>query len=420
MATYLLLRPGCTFHPFHNGSDRDEYLLRTPDERQFRISAAAYKILSELQGGLSLEEVYAGLPGTNATFVEFRDFVLKHYQAFLASGEESARPMARAPMKLLLHYQLLPGTVVARIAARLATVYHASFAFIFVFLIVAAHVALYSGFQANRPGTIHTSLALLAAFFSVVVHEFGHASAVARFGGTPGSIGAGLYILMPVLYADVSQVWSFRPRQRIVVDLGGIYFQQICFAFLAVMALLLHSASLRAACISIDVMTAVSINPVFRFDGYWILVDWLGVPNLHRHAGAYLKTTLKSLARLRWPQPALASLQASRLKAAIFVAYAVLGNLLVAAAVLLNLRWVKSTALAIFRQTPVLWAQIMASTSHHEVLKMLDMATSLALVVASGLTLTIALWLRGIGMYERLRRVPESRQAAKGQAATHA
>ncbi len=421
MATYLFLRPGCSFHPFHNGSKREEYLLRTPDERQFRISAAAYKILSELQRGSSLEDVYAGMPGTDITFEEFHDFVLKNYEAFLASDEEAYAPRAaRARMKLLLHYQLLPGAVVAKIAARLSAAYRASFAFVLLFLIVVAHAALYSGFQGNRAGTVHASLVLIAAFFSVVVHEFGHASAVARFGGTPGSIGAGLYILMPVLYADVSQVWRFRPRQRIVVDLGGIYFQQICFALLAWMALLFHSASLRAACISIDVMTIVSINPVFRFDGYWVLVDWMGVPNLHRHAGTYLKTTLKSLLRLRWQQPEVASLQANRVKTAAFVAYAILGNVLVAAALLLNVRWVKDTALAIFRHAPVLWAQILTSISHHQFLRMLDMATSLAFVVASGLTLTVALWLRGVGMYERFRRQPEARQPAKSRAATHA
>lgn len=420
MATYLFLRPGCSCSPFHNGSTGDsEYLLRTPDERQFRISAAAYRILSELNRGTSLEDVYAGMKA-GATLEEFRDFVLRHYQPFLISEHQAPSiPAARPPMKMLLHHKLLPASVVGKIAAALSGAYDLFSAPVLIGLVIAAHVALYRTFSAVGHAPVHASIALLAALFSVVVHEFGHASAVTRFGGSPGGIGAGLYILMPVLYADVSQVWRFRPRQRIVVDLGGIYFQQICFAVFAFFALQLHSASLRAACISIDVMTAVSINPVFRFDGYWVLVDWLGVPNLHRHASDYLKEIAKSLLRLRWQQPSFRVLESSRLKMTTFIVYALLGNVMVGAAVLLNLRWMKGTTLALLDQTPQLWAQLLNAAAHHEAVRVLDMFTYMAFVVASGCTLLIALWLRGIGLYRRLRTPAEAPSAAKSRTATH-
>jgi putative peptide zinc metalloprotease protein len=419
MATYLFLRPGSRCSPFHNGSTGDgEYLLCTPDERQFRISSAAYRILSELNRGTSLEDVYAGMK-TGATLEEFRDFVLKHYQAFLVSEHQAPfTPAARPQMKMLLHHKLLPASVVGKIAAALSGAYDLFSAPVLIGLVIAAHIALYRMFSAAGRAPVHASVALLAALFSVVVHEFGHASAVARFGGKPGGIGAGLYILMPVLYADVSQVWRFRPRQRIIVDLGGIYFQQICFAVFAFFALALHSASLRAACISIDVMTVVSINPVFRFDGYWVLVDWLGVPNLHRHAAAYLKEITQSLLHLRWQQPSFRALESSRLKMATFIVYALLGNVMVAAAVLLNLRWMKGTALALFNQTPLLWAQLVNAGAHHDVVRVLDMFTYMAFVVASGCTLVIALWLRGVGLYRRLRIPAEAPSAAKSRTAT--
>jgi putative peptide zinc metalloprotease protein len=411
MATYLPLRPGCSFHPFHNGSGSHDYIVRTPDNRQFRVPAAAYEILKELDRGVSLEKIYETLPEQQVTFTEFYEFILTHYQSVLAAGSEAETRQSRTPTRLLLHHLVLPQPLVGAIAGRLSGAYQPVLAFFLFAVIVAAHVALYVGHVPAKHATIHASVVLLATFISVLIHEFGHASAVARYGGTPGGIGAGLYIFMPVLYADVSHVWTFKQKHRVVVDLGGIYFQQIVFAVLALPALLLHSASLRLACISIDAMTIVSINPVFRFDGYWVLVDWLGVPNLHRQATGYLKLVLQSLIRFRWVRPDQDSLQQSGLKTAVFATYAVAGNLLLTLVILLNVRWIGTVTARVLHRTPLLWAEGLRAFQQHQLLHAFDVMTGFLFTIASGLTLIVALWMRGkqvglaIGRHIQLRKL---------------
>lgn len=396
MATYLPLKPGCSFHPFHNGSAAQDYILCTPDNRQFRISASAYEILRDLEAGKSLEDIHQSIGGSEAiSFAEFQQLLVTQYQAILLCapvqpGSAGSRPR----MRLLLHHTLIPQAIVTHISGLLAGAYRPFTAIAFIFLIAAAHFVLYTRWT-HGPGTqFHASLALLATFFSVVIHEFGHSSAVARFGGRPGSIGVGLYILLPVLYADVSQVWRFRQKHRVVVDLGGIYFQQIVFAVLAFMAVALRNPSLRAACISIDVMTLIAANPIFRFDGYWVLVDWLGMPNLHQQAGKYLKQTAKSLLRLRWETPQHASLTHAYFKTVVFIFYSVAGNLFLVFLLLLNVRWIQATVVGLMRHAPAIWRQVQAAMTHHELLRTADLLTSLLLLLASGVTILCALWFR--------------------------
>src|SRR5205085_1205778 len=84
MATYFFLRSGCTFLPFDNGSALNSYILRTPDNRHFRISASAYEILKELDGGKSLEQIHDAMGGeTTISFADFYQFIVAQYQPFL-------------------------------------------------------------------------------------------------------------------------------------------------------------------------------------------------------------------------------------------------------------------------------------------------------------------------------------------------
>jgi putative peptide zinc metalloprotease protein len=262
-------------------------------------------------------------------------------------------------------------------------------------LIASAHVWFYRSFHPIAGTHGHVALVLLATLFSVLIHEVGHASAVARFGGKPGSIGIGLYILLPVFYADVSQVWTFPRGQRAVVDMGGIYFQQICFLPFAASAVFMHSLSFRATCIGIDIMTLVAANPAFRFDGYWLLVDWMGIPRLHQEAAAYLRRAILPLLRLRKAELSLRQPHLNRFQATAFVLYGVVGNLLILGVITLNLRWISSTLLGLRTEVPLLASHIVEALHAHQWLSIADLAISLTFACTSGATLLIAVSIRG-------------------------
>ena len=64
------------------------------------------------------------------------------------------------------------------------------------------------------------ALTVLSAGF----HEFGHAAACRYGGATPGAMGAGLYLVWPAFYTDVTDCYRLGRAGRVRVDLGGLYF----------------------------------------------------------------------------------------------------------------------------------------------------------------------------------------------------
>jgi putative peptide zinc metalloprotease protein len=123
---------------------------------------------------------------------------------------------------------------------------------------------------------------LLMLLMSGLLHEFGHTTACRHFNCPHGVIGFGLYYIFPAWYADVSKAWRLPPKQRAVVDLGGVYFQSILLIFLDVYALSTGNPFVLKLIWLITFAMLFTLNPVFKFDGYWLLSDLSGLHNLHR------------------------------------------------------------------------------------------------------------------------------------------
>ena len=145
---------------------------------------------------------------------------------------------------------------------------------------------------------------LLLLVFAVSVlsggfHEFGHAAAARFSGGQPGAMGAGLYLVWPAFYTDVTDSYRLDRAGRIRTDLGGLYFNAIVVVLTFVWwwatgweALLLLVAT--------QVMQMVQqVQPLLRFDGYHVLADLAGVPDLYHR----IKPTLLGLLPHRWKAP---------------------------------------------------------------------------------------------------------------------
>ena len=119
---------------------------------------------------------------------------------------------------------------------------------------------------------------------SGIWHELGHVSALKRFGYRPGSIGMGMYLFFPVFYSDVRRAWHLEPRQRLVVDIGGIYFH-ILFAGACAGAWLVTGGEVWGrTLVLICVAMAMNFNPFFRMDGYWVASDLMQINNLRGEA----------------------------------------------------------------------------------------------------------------------------------------
>nr|MBC7613331.1 peptidase, M50 family protein [Pseudopedobacter sp.] len=134
---------------------------------------------------------------------------------------------------------------------------------------------------------------IIVMAFSVTFHEIGHATSASFFGAKHGGIGGGFYLFTPVYFADVTDIWSLNKKQRIIVNIAGMYFELIFCAILALIALLIKNELLMITSIIVCLHTLFNLNPFLRSDGFWILSDLTNKPNLFFHAFNKVKDLLR-------------------------------------------------------------------------------------------------------------------------------
>ena len=140
-----------------------------------------------------------------------------------------------------------------------------------------------------------------AAVISVVkvLHELGHAYAAKARGCRVPTIGVALLLFWPVLYTDATEAWSLASRrERRAISAAGIQVE-LGIAALALLAWsLLGPGMLKSACFLLATTTwllslLVNLNPFMRFDGYYLLSDWWGIPNLEARGTALTRWWLR-------------------------------------------------------------------------------------------------------------------------------
>ncbi len=119
-----------------------------------------------------------------------------------------------------------------------------------------------------------------------LVHEFGHAYAVKRWGGEVHEMGVMFLIFMPVPYVDASSSASFRNKhQRMLVAAAGIMVEALIAAIAMWVWVNTEPGILRSVAFNTLLIAGVSTllfngNPLLRFDAYYVLSDALEIPNL--------------------------------------------------------------------------------------------------------------------------------------------
>ncbi len=150
----------------------------------------------------------------------------------------------------------------------------------------------------------------LSLVFVKSIHELGHAYMATKYGVRVPSMGVAFMVMAPFLYSDVSDAWRLKSReQRLLIDSAGI----ISELMLAVLALLLwvflpdgglRSVAFVTATTSLIATLFLNLNPFMRFDGYHILADLTGIPNLQTRAMAIGRWRLREfLWGLQAPPP---------------------------------------------------------------------------------------------------------------------
>ncbi|MEU0598382.1 hypothetical protein ABZ484_09035 [Streptomyces sp. NPDC006393] len=152
-------------------------------------------------------------------------------------------------------------------------------------------------------------LVALLTLASSAFHEVGHAAAC-RYGGVrPGHMGCGVYVVWPAFYTDVTNSYRLGRGGRIRTDLGGVYFNGLFVIALVVLYARTGSPVLLVSVLATNLEMMQQLLPTLRFDGYYIIADLVGIPDLFKYIGPILKRAVlrrppdrRLDALKRWPQ----------------------------------------------------------------------------------------------------------------------
>jgi putative peptide zinc metalloprotease protein len=292
-----------------SGYRQSPALARRRDGQVIKLTGLLYQLIDSIDGSRNYDELAVELTrrvGKRATARDVR-YLVEHKLRPLGvlrepDGSQPAVARANPLLALGLRAVLSKPELTGRLTA--------PFVWLFSPLIVSpvvAGFALTSWWLFTEQGlasAIHQAfydpLMILVVWALIVLaaafHEIGHAAACRYGGARPGVMGAGLYLAWPVFYTEVSDAYRLDRRGRLRVDLGGLYFNAI-FALLTAGVFAVTGADAVLLVIALLLVQMVrQLAPFIRADGYHIVADLIGVPDLFAH----IKPTLLGLLPTRW------------------------------------------------------------------------------------------------------------------------
>jgi putative peptide zinc metalloprotease protein len=256
------------------------YMLIGPSGSYIRLSPPAYHLLRRVHEGVSFADLarqFKGEPGAEVS----ENQVEEAYDKIVGKIDRIER---KGRQGLASHFwfrrRLFPSRWVGEISRRLTFLFSPGAAFLLLTFIVASFTLLFRHGLTLDFSSSELIYGYLLFLGSLIVHEFGHSTACLRYGAPPHDIGFTMYLIYPAFYSDVTGAWQLRRWQRVVVDLGGTYLQFAVSGVFALLYLQTGDRVFEAAFALVWFGALFSLNPVFKFDGYWVLADALGVTNL--------------------------------------------------------------------------------------------------------------------------------------------
>ena len=140
-------------------------------------------------------------------------------------------------------------------------------------------------------------LSLLLAIVKIL-HEFGHGLTCKRFGGECHELGVMLLVFTPTLYCNVSDIWMLKSKwQRIAVSAAGMWVEAVIASACTLLWWFSEPGLFHSLCLNLMFLCGVSTflfngNPLLRYDGYYVLADWLEIPNLQQQSASAIRGQL--------------------------------------------------------------------------------------------------------------------------------
>jgi putative peptide zinc metalloprotease protein len=286
--------------PVHgSGYKEGAALVRRDDGQMVHLGPLMYALLEEADGRRDNADLALAMSERLGRGLDEQHVVRlaeKLADQGLLAGTEHKAPPKRNPLLALRWKVLVTNPEITR---RLT----APFTFLFRpwvmgpvlagFLVVCWFVLFHKGVASataqafNSPGLLLLVFGLAVA--SAGFHELGHAAACRYGGATPAGMGVGIYLVWPAFYTDVTDAYRLPKRSRLRVDLGGLYFNAVV-ADLTLVAWLLLRVDALLLLVALQLLEMVKqLSPIIRADGYHILSDATGIPDLFSHIGPTMR-----------------------------------------------------------------------------------------------------------------------------------
>jgi len=279
------LKAGLRIAPFHDGAAAGERYLVEVGETCFVAGKGMRDVLNALAEGPetleALAAIYERQTGQAVSTEVLADVLAKGIPESLF--DYTPEPKNKRPF--VVSFDIIRESWVRPFSTRLGFLFSKPIALLVgVAFLAAEFLILTRSAQAVQQPFAGWDLPLfyVALVAVTLFHELGHASACRRFACPHGHVGVALYMIYPAFYTDVTKAWRLPPLKRAVVDLGGIYFQAILFVALTAYALLAHDIFVLRLLWVMNLTMLLTLNPVFKMDGYWLLTDLSGLSNLHQ------------------------------------------------------------------------------------------------------------------------------------------
>lgn len=291
------------YHRYVKLSEEAAFLWQEMDgERTVRDLTRAYYERYHVVGLDAVKQAMVELSG--AGFLKIQRVDPKH------SEEPEAFRLYRRGMHVLtrifIHYVPLPdidAPITALYRYVLRPVYTWPVQLLLLLIVVAGGVTflkyLFGGGLHSPPARSFAALTVVVAaavLIHLVLHELAHAVTCKHFGREVHQAALGLYFFLPVLSVDTSDVWMADKRTRAIVALSGPYTNLLLSGIATLAIPFITDGSLQRAFFQFAaagyILGLANLNPLMEFDGYYVLMDWLDVPNLRAKAMAYVGSKL--------------------------------------------------------------------------------------------------------------------------------
>lgn len=289
-----------------------------------RLQVEQYRILELLDGKRSLESVRddlkADFPTLQITLSDIQQLITDLHRKGLVISDRTGQGAAVVRERRKTRKEKIKQTLMSLLSLRLpgwdpeitlhklhpfiSWMFHPAAVTVCMMFVVSSWLVLGANLEEFRarlpefqsffgwPNLIYLWITLGLA---KIIHEFGHGLSCTHYGGECHEMGVMMLVFSPCLYCDVTDSWMMKNKwHRIIIGAAGMYIEIILSAIAIYIWWLtkpglLHHLALNTFFVTTITTVIFNANPLMRFDGYYMMSDFLEIPNLRQKSEKLLK-----------------------------------------------------------------------------------------------------------------------------------